>query len=294
MPTISGCGGAASRPRGSATSRPRSASRRPTASTSRDARALGPRRAQPDGAAAVRRASTRSRWSSRTGPRATFETMEVVQQPRGPVRRRRARSRSARELWIEREDFMEEPAAEVLPARARAARSGCGTRTSSPARRSSRTPTGAVVELRCTYDPATRGGDSPDGRRPKATLHWVSAAHAVPAEVRLYDHLFTRPDPGADGDLFADLNPASETIVRGAMLEPSLADAQPGRDRPVRAAGLLRAGHGLATGRARVQPDADAQGHLGEGAGQGLTSADARMTLRRQRVDGASEGRETG
>ena len=60
---------------------------------------------------------------------------------------------------------------------------------------------GEVVELRCTYDPATRGGDSPDGRKPKATLHWVSAAHAMPAEVRLYDHLFTRPDPGADGDL---------------------------------------------------------------------------------------------
>ena len=58
---------------------------------------------------------------------------------------------------------------------------------------------GRVVELRCTYDPATRGGDSPDGRRPKATLHWVSAAHAVPAEIRLYDHLFTRPDPGAEG-----------------------------------------------------------------------------------------------
>ena len=85
-----------------------------------------------------------------------------------------------------------------------------------------------MVELRCTYDPSTRGGDSPDGRKVKATLHWVSAAHAVPAEVRLYDHLFTRPDPGADGDLFADLNPSSETIVRGAMLEPALAEASLG------------------------------------------------------------------
>jgi glutaminyl-tRNA synthetase len=82
---------------------------------------------------------------------------------------------------------------------------------------------GSVTELRCSYDPATRGGDSPDGRRPKATLHWLSAAHAVPAEVRLYDHLFTRPDPGADGDLFGDLNPASETVLRGALVEPSLA-----------------------------------------------------------------------
>jgi glutaminyl-tRNA synthetase len=82
---------------------------------------------------------------------------------------------------------------------------------------------GVVVELRCTYDPATRGGDAPDGRRPKGTLHWVSAAHAVPAEVRLYDHLFSSPYPGTEGDLFDDLNPASETIVSGAMLEPSLA-----------------------------------------------------------------------
>ena len=89
--------------------------------------------------------------------------------------------------------------------------------------------TGRIVELRCTHDPATRGGDAPDGRRPKATLHWVSAAHAVPAEVRLYDHLFARPDPGADGDLFDDLDPASETVVTGAMLEPSLAEHRPAR-----------------------------------------------------------------
>ena len=87
---------------------------------------------------------------------------------------------------------------------------------------------GRVVELRCTYDPATRGGDAPDGRRPKATLHWLSAAHALPAEVRLYDHLFSRPDPGAGGDLFADLYPASEMVVRGAFVEASLADAPVG------------------------------------------------------------------
>ena len=88
---------------------------------------------------------------------------------------------------------------------------------------------GAVVELRCSYDPATRGGDAPDGRRPKATLHWVSAAHAVPAEVRLYDHLFSSPIPSDAGtDLFDDLNPASEAVVRGALLEPALAEAEVG------------------------------------------------------------------
>ncbi len=83
---------------------------------------------------------------------------------------------------------------------------------------------GQVVELRCTYDPSTRGGASPDGRRPKATLHWISADHATPAEVRLYDHLFVRPDPGANGgDLLADLNPESETVLTGCLVEPSLA-----------------------------------------------------------------------
>jgi glutaminyl-tRNA synthetase len=82
---------------------------------------------------------------------------------------------------------------------------------------------GEIVELRCSYDPATRGGDAPDGRRPKATLHWLSAADAVKAEARLYEHLFTRADPGADGDLLADLNPASEEILRGALVEPAAA-----------------------------------------------------------------------
>jgi glutaminyl-tRNA synthetase len=87
---------------------------------------------------------------------------------------------------------------------------------------------GKVVELRCTYDPATRGGDAPDGRKVKATLHWVAAAHVVPAEIRLYDHLFAREDPGAEGDFLADLNPASLDVLEGCMVEPALADALPG------------------------------------------------------------------
>jgi glutaminyl-tRNA synthetase len=90
---------------------------------------------------------------------------------------------------------------------------------------------GAVVEVRCTYDPATRGGDSPDGRRVKATLHWVSAAHAVPLEVRLYDRLFLVEDPenGKDGRTFLDyLNPQSLEVLTGAQGEPSLASAEPG------------------------------------------------------------------
>jgi len=91
--------------------------------------------------------------------------------------------------------------------------------------------TGEVVEVRCIYDPATRGGDAPGGRRVKGTIHWVSAAHAVEAEVRLYDHLFRVPDPGGDaddGDWKAELNPTSLERLTGCRLEPSLAEAAPG------------------------------------------------------------------
>ncbi len=90
---------------------------------------------------------------------------------------------------------------------------------------------GNVIELRCTYDPATRGGDAPDGRKVKATLHWVSAAHALQSEVRLYDNLFARPDPenAPEGSNFVDnLNPNSVEIVTNAMVEPSMAGAAAG------------------------------------------------------------------
>jgi glutaminyl-tRNA synthetase len=88
---------------------------------------------------------------------------------------------------------------------------------------------GEVTELRCTYDPATRGGDAPDGRKVKATLHWVSAAHAVEAEVRLYDRLFTVENPGAgDTDFLAQLNPHSLDRLDRAQVEPSLALRAPG------------------------------------------------------------------
>jgi glutaminyl-tRNA synthetase len=88
--------------------------------------------------------------------------------------------------------------------------------------------TGQIVELRCRYDPSTRGGDAPDGRRVKATLHWVSAQHALEAEVRLYDRLFTTEDPGETGDFRRQINPASLEVLTGCRVEPSLADAAPG------------------------------------------------------------------
>ncbi len=154
------------------------------------------------------------------------ETMEVVNNPEDPDAGERPVT-FTRELWIERDDFMEVPAPKFFrlsPGREVRLRNAYFITCDEVVKDAE----GNVVELRCTYDPATRGGDSPDGRRPKATLHWVSAAHAVPAEIRLYDYLFTRPDPGAGGrDLLDDLNPESETIVHG-FVEPSLADARPG------------------------------------------------------------------
>jgi glutaminyl-tRNA synthetase len=159
-------------------------------------------------------------------PDGQVEMMEAVNNPEDPS----AGTRSVpfgRELWIEREDFMEVPPAKFFrlsPGREVRLRNAYFITCDDVIKDAS----GEVVELRCSYDPATRGGDSPDGRRPKATLHWVSVAHAVDAEVRLYDALFTRPDPGADGDLLADMNPDSETVLVGCKLEPSLADAPVG------------------------------------------------------------------
>ena len=159
-------------------------------------------------------------------PEGHVETLEVVNNPEDATAGTRPVAFSG-DLWIEREDFLEEPSPKffrLAPGREVRLRNAYFVTCQEIVKDDA----GRVVELRCTYDPATRGGDAPDGRRPKATLHWVSATHAVPAEVRLYDHLFSRPDPGADGDLFADLNPDSERIVRGAMLEPALAATPPG------------------------------------------------------------------
>jgi glutaminyl-tRNA synthetase len=88
--------------------------------------------------------------------------------------------------------------------------------------------TGAVIEVHCTYDPATRGGDTPDGRKVKSTIHWVSAKHAATAEVRLYDQLFTVEQPDVGEDIDSIINPKSLEILTGCCVEPSLADSQPG------------------------------------------------------------------
>jgi glutaminyl-tRNA synthetase len=127
-----------------------------------------------------------------------------------------------REIFIERDDFMEHP-----PGRFHRLAPGREVRLRYAyfitCRAVVKDAQGEVAELRCTYDPATRGGDAPDGRRVRGTLHWVSAADAVPAELRLYNTLFARPDPGAEGDIMADINPNSLEVLTGCRVEPALA-----------------------------------------------------------------------
>ena len=155
-------------------------------------------------------------------PEGQVEQMEVPNNPEDPGAGTRLVP-FGRELWIERDDFMEEPAPKffrLAPGREVRLRSAYFITCREVVKDSD----GRITELRCTYDPASRGGATADGRRPKATLHWVPAANAIPAEVRLYGHLFRSIDPMAADDLFADLDPGSETVLTGCMLEPSLVD----------------------------------------------------------------------
>jgi len=132
----------------------------------------------------------------------------------------------SRVVYLDREDFMEDPPKKffrLAPGREVRLRSAYFITCTSVVKDDA----GNIVELRATYDPATRGGDSPDGRRPKATLHWVSAEHALDAEVRLYERLFTVEDPEQDGDLLAHMNASSLEVIPDAKLEPSVAGAAP-------------------------------------------------------------------
>src|SRR5580700_10853561 len=155
-------------------------------------------------------------------PEGQVEEVEAVNNPEDPSAGTRMVP-FTRELWIERDDFMEDPPSKffrLAPGREVRLRSAYFVTCADVVKDAS----GEIVEVRCAYDPETRGGDAPDGRRPKATLHWLSSEHAVPAQVRIYDRLFTRPDPGADGDPYADLNPNSETVLQGCLVEPALTE----------------------------------------------------------------------
>ena len=137
----------------------------------------------------------------------------------------------ARELYIEQDDFREVPPKKyhrLAPGQEVRLRYAYLVRCTSVVKDPK---TGEVVEVHCTYDPATRGGNTPDGRKVKGTIHWVSAVHALPAEARLYDHLFTKPDPDdvpAGQDYQVNLNPNSLQRLAGCFVEPSLKDAAPG------------------------------------------------------------------
>ncbi len=148
------------------------------------------------------------------------EELEAVNHPDDPAAGKRT-IRFGRELYVERDDFMENPPKKFFrlsPGKEVRLRYAYFI----TCREVVKNAAGEVVELRCTYDPATRGGNAPDGRKVQATLHWVSAADAVPAEVRLYNSLFSKPDPDAS-NFAADLNPNSLEVLSGAMVEPALA-----------------------------------------------------------------------
>jgi glutaminyl-tRNA synthetase len=158
-------------------------------------------------------------------PEHQVEEVDVINNPEDPSAGFR-KVPFSRELYVERDDFREDPPKKFYRlAPGREVRLRCAYFIT--CREVIKDAAGEVVELRCTYDPATRGGDAPDGRRVKATLHWVSAAHAVPAEIRLYDRLFTVQDPERDaGRPFTDyLNPASLEVLTSCKVEPSLASA---------------------------------------------------------------------
>jgi glutaminyl-tRNA synthetase len=161
-------------------------------------------------------------------PEGESEDLEAVNNPQDPSQGTR-KVPFSRELWIERDDFLEDPPKKffrMAPGREVRLRYAYLVTCTEVVKDEA----GEVVELRCTYDPDTRGGDAPDGRKVKGTLHWVSARHAVPAEVRLYETLIDREDPSdvPEGrDFFAALNPHSLEVVRDAPMEPALASAAP-------------------------------------------------------------------
>ena len=154
-------------------------------------------------------------------PEDQTETLEAANHPDNPEMGKRPIT-FGREIYVEQDDFIEHPPRKfyrLSPGKEVRLRYGYFV----TCRTVEKDASGAVTALRCTYDPASRGGNSPDGRKVQATLHWVAAADAVPAEIRLFSHLFGRPDPGADGDVMADINPDSLEVLTGCLLEPALA-----------------------------------------------------------------------
>ena len=155
------------------------------------------------------------------------DLLEAVNNPEDPAAGKRVVPFS-REIYIERDDFMEDPPRKFFrlsPGREVRLRYAYFVTCTDVIKDGE----GNITEVHCTYDPATRGGDAPDGRKVKGTIHWVSARHALDAEVRLYDRLFTKPNPlEGKADFLESLNPDSLQVLAGCKIEPALADAEPG------------------------------------------------------------------
>jgi glutaminyl-tRNA synthetase len=162
-------------------------------------------------------------------PESQVEEMDAINNPEDPSAGTR-KVPFSKVLYIEQEDFREDPPKQffrLAPGREVRLRYAYFIKCADVVKDAR----GNVVELHCTYDPATRGGDAPDGRKVKSTIHWVSAAHALEAEARLYDYLFTKPDPEdvpEDQNFTVNVNPNSLEVLTSCCVEPSLADAKPG------------------------------------------------------------------
>jgi glutaminyl-tRNA synthetase len=157
-------------------------------------------------------------------PEGPSEELDAVNHPDDAAAGSR-KIKFSRELYIEQEDFMEVPQKKFFrlsPGTEVRLRYAYFIKCTEVVKNSA----GEVTELRCTYDQATKGGNAPDGRKVKATMHWVSAEHSIPAEVRIYNPLFSKPDPSGAENFAADLNPNSLEILSGARLEPALRDAK--------------------------------------------------------------------
>jgi glutaminyl-tRNA synthetase len=161
-------------------------------------------------------------------PENQTEELDAINNPEDPSAGTR-KVPFSKEFFIERDDFMENPPKKffrLAPGREVRLRYAYFVKCTNVVKDTD----GNITELHCTYDPATRGGDAPDGRKVKSTLHWVSAKHALTAEVRLYDHLFTNqnPDDAPEGqDFKANLNPSSLKVLSDCKVEPSIKDTNP-------------------------------------------------------------------
>ncbi|MDQ7826804.1 MAG: glutamine--tRNA ligase/YqeY domain fusion protein [Candidatus Eremiobacteraeota bacterium] len=160
-------------------------------------------------------------------PEGAAEEVECINNPEDPSAGKRSVPFS-KVLYIERDDFREDPPKDfyrLSPGREVRLKAAYYVTCTSVVKDEK---TGELSEVHCTYDPSTKGGTSQDGRKVKGTSHWVSAAHSLDAEVRLYESLFTKPNPGEEGDFTSSLNPASLEVLKGCKVEPGLGDAPSG------------------------------------------------------------------